>query len=87
MENYVFYAAKERDRLVEALRELSRQQGFSRVVIGISGGKDFPALRRPSAPGPWGKRTSTASSCRTGSRRTLPTVNVSARPWASGTAR
>ena len=25
---------------MEALRELSRQQGFSRVVIGISGGKD-----------------------------------------------
>lgn len=40
MENYVFDAARERDRLVEALRELSRQQGFSRVVIGISGGKD-----------------------------------------------
>ena len=40
MEKYVFDAARERDRLVEALRELSRQQGFSRVVIGISGGKD-----------------------------------------------
>ena len=40
MENYVFDAARERDRLVEALRELSRQQGFSRVVLGISGGKD-----------------------------------------------
>ena len=40
MENYVFNAARERDRLVEALRELALQQGFSRVVLGISGGKD-----------------------------------------------
>ena len=40
MENYEFNAVKERDRLVEALRELALQQGFSRVVLGISGGKD-----------------------------------------------
>ena len=40
MENYEFDAVKERDRLVEALRELALQQGFSRVVLGISGGKD-----------------------------------------------
>ena len=29
-----------RDRLVEAVKALAEQQGFSRVVIGISGGKD-----------------------------------------------
>ena len=40
MENYVFDAAKERDRLVDALRALAKEQGFSRVVLGISGGKD-----------------------------------------------
>lgn len=40
MENYEFDAARERDRLVEALRALAKEQGFSRVVLGISGGKD-----------------------------------------------
>lgn len=40
MENYGFDAARERDRLVEALRKLAKEQGFSRVVLGISGGKD-----------------------------------------------
>lgn len=40
MERYVFDAAGERDRLVEALRALAKEQGFSRVVLGISGGKD-----------------------------------------------
>ena len=40
MKKYEFNAAQERDRLIEAMRELARQQGFSRVVLGISGGKD-----------------------------------------------
>ena len=29
-----------RDNLVEAIRALSKAQGFSKVVVGISGGKD-----------------------------------------------
>ena len=29
-----------RDRLVEMVRELAKRQGFSKVVVGISGGKD-----------------------------------------------
>ncbi len=40
MENYVFDPVRERDRLVEALRKLAAEQGFSRVVLGVSGGKD-----------------------------------------------
>ena len=40
MSRYQFDAAKARDALVEAVRRLAREQGFQRVVIGISGGKD-----------------------------------------------
>ena len=40
MNAYRFDAAKVRDRLVELIRETAEKQGFSRVVIGISGGKD-----------------------------------------------
>ena len=40
MEAYRFDAEKTRDRLVELIRETAQRQGFSRVVIGISGGKD-----------------------------------------------
>ena len=35
-----FHAAAARDGLVAALKELAAAQGFSRVVLGISGGKD-----------------------------------------------
>ena len=35
-----FDAVSVRDRLVEEIRKLADAQGFSRVVIGISGGKD-----------------------------------------------
>ena len=35
-----FDAVKARDNLVNGLRSLAREQGFSRVVVGISGGKD-----------------------------------------------
>ncbi|MBE5806796.1 MAG: NAD(+) synthase [Clostridiales bacterium] len=35
-----FDAAKARDNLVNEIRKLARAQGFSRVVLGISGGKD-----------------------------------------------
>ena len=40
MKTYEFDAARVRDRLVEQIRETAERQGFSRVVIGISGGKD-----------------------------------------------
>ena len=40
MTTYQFDPAKIRDRLVELIRETAERQGFSRVVIGISGGKD-----------------------------------------------
>ena len=40
MSAYSFDAAKARDGLVEAIRRLAREQGFERVVVGISGGKD-----------------------------------------------
>ena len=40
MTDYSFNAAAARDRLVAAVRALAQEQGFSRVVIGISGGKD-----------------------------------------------
>lgn len=35
-----FDAVAARDGLIRALRELSEKQGFTRVVLGISGGKD-----------------------------------------------
>ncbi len=38
--DYRFDAARARDGLVAALRRLAREQGFTRVVVGISGGKD-----------------------------------------------
>lgn len=38
--SYTFNAEQTRDRLIEQIRETAAQQGFSRVVIGISGGKD-----------------------------------------------
>ena len=40
MEEYSFQPEKIRDRLVNAIRKMSEEQGFQRVVLGISGGKD-----------------------------------------------
>ena len=40
MTEYSFNAEAARDCLVEAIRATARQQGFTRVVLGISGGKD-----------------------------------------------
>jgi NAD+ synthase len=40
MEPYSFDAAAARERLVAAVRDLAAREGFTRVVIGISGGKD-----------------------------------------------
>ena len=40
MSEYRFDATAVRDRLVQKIRSLAETQGFSRVVIGISGGKD-----------------------------------------------
>ena len=40
MSEYHFDAAAARDRMVEGIKKLAAQQGFSKVVIGISGGKD-----------------------------------------------
>ncbi len=40
MKEYTFDAAAARDALVAAVRALSEKQGFSRVVVGVSGGKD-----------------------------------------------
>ena len=40
MEAYRFDPEAVRDRLVELIRETASAQGFSRVVVGISGGKD-----------------------------------------------
>lgn len=40
MNTYRFDAAAVRDRLVELIRETAEKGGFSRVVLGISGGKD-----------------------------------------------
>lgn len=37
---YTFNAEAARDTLVQAIRDLSEKQGFRRVVLGISGGKD-----------------------------------------------
>ena len=38
--DYRFDAARARDGLIAALRRLAREQGFTKVVVGISGGKD-----------------------------------------------
>jgi len=40
MGNYRFNAAEARDNLVAGIREIAAKQGFSKVVLGISGGKD-----------------------------------------------
>ena len=40
MNNLQFDAEKARDRLTEEIRKLAERQGFSKVVVGISGGKD-----------------------------------------------
>ena len=37
---YTFDAEKARDALVAEIRKLAEAQGFSRAVVGISGGKD-----------------------------------------------
>ena len=37
---YSFNAAATRDALVTLIRNLAQKQGFSKVVLGISGGKD-----------------------------------------------
>ena len=37
---YNFHPEEARDRLVRGIRELAEKQGFNKVVIGISGGKD-----------------------------------------------
>ena len=56
MEAYRFDAEKTRDRLVELIRETAQRQGFSRVVIGISGGKDSTRISATAAgcASPWG---------------------------------
>ena len=36
---YPFDPENARDRLIEELRSLAAKQGFSKVVVGISGGK------------------------------------------------
>ena len=59
MNQYSFDAARARDGLVAAIRALAARQGFTRVVLGVSGGKDTPSARR-CAPGPWGRKTCTA---------------------------
>ena len=40
MKEYSFQPETIRDRLVEAIRETAKRQGFKKVVLGISGGKD-----------------------------------------------
>ncbi|MBQ8161926.1 MAG: NAD(+) synthase [Clostridia bacterium] len=40
MAEYRFDAVKARDALVQEIRELAQKQHFSRVVLGVSGGKD-----------------------------------------------
>ena len=40
MSGYQFDAERARDNLVRALREYSEKEGFRRVVLGVSGGKD-----------------------------------------------
>ncbi|MBO4888737.1 MAG: NAD(+) synthase [Firmicutes bacterium] len=40
MKEYQFDAEQVRDNLIREIRTLAERQGFSRVVIGISGGKD-----------------------------------------------
>jgi len=40
MKETQFHPEEIRDRLVEEIRKLAEKQGFQRVVIGISGGKD-----------------------------------------------
>ena len=40
MNEYIFNAEEARDNLVRGVAELAEKQRFSRVVIGISGGKD-----------------------------------------------
>lgn len=40
MQQVDFNAASVRDKLVELVKELAREQGFDKVVLGISGGKD-----------------------------------------------
>ena len=40
MSEYTFDAVRARDGLIAGIRRLAREQGFDRVVIGISGGKD-----------------------------------------------
>ena len=40
MKQYTFDPERARDGLVEALRALAKAQGFDKVVLGISGGKD-----------------------------------------------
>ena len=81
MENYEFDAVKERDRLVEALRELALQQGFSRVVLGISGGKDSSVSAALCARA-LGKENVYGILLPDGSRRILKTADESAPPWA-----
>lgn len=40
MKAYRFDPEKARDNLVEEIRRIAREQGFSKAVVGISGGKD-----------------------------------------------
>jgi len=40
MKEYTFDAPRVRDRLVELVRDIAKKQGFDKVVVGISGGKD-----------------------------------------------
>ena len=46
---YPFDPENARDRLIEELRSLAAKQGFSKVVVGISGGKDSTVTAAISA--------------------------------------
>ena len=49
MKNYQFDAEKARDNLVAEIQKLSKEQGFTKVVLGISGGKDSTVAAALSA--------------------------------------
>ena len=40
MKAYTFDAVEARENLIQGLRALAKEQGFDKVVLGISGGKD-----------------------------------------------
>ena len=86
MEAYRFDPEAVRDRLVQLIRETAAKQGFSRVVVGISGGKDSTVTAALCARA-LGKENVYGVMLPDGEQKDISDSRPYATRWASGSGR